>query len=76
MSRIWGFFLGNSLLSDVSFSPLLVKYLVLVPDVFNDIPELLQDTLQDQLLPSEWQLPLPPSFGFYFYICLDISLNS
>lgn len=37
----------------------LCKHAVLIPDVFNVIPELLQDTLQDQLLPTEWQLSLP-----------------
>lgn len=30
-------------------SPFLVKHVVLLPDVFNVIAELLQDTLQDQL---------------------------
>lgn len=54
----------------------MVRHLVLIPDVLNVIPELLQDTLQDQLLPSEWQLPLPPSFGLYFCISLDTTFNS
>lgn len=46
-------------------APLVVKHLVLIPDVFNVIPEL-QDSLQDQLLPSEWQLFLLPNCGFIF----------
>lgn len=52
------------------------KHLVLIPDVSDVIPELLQDTLQDQLLPSEWQPPLTSTFGFYFYVSLGITFNS
>lgn len=53
------FFLGDSPLSCMAFFLPLCKHAVLIPDVFNVIPELLQDTLQDQLLPTEWQLSLP-----------------
>lgn len=50
--------------------PLVVRHLVLIPNVFNVILKLLQDTLEDQFFPSEWQLSLPPNFGFCFYISL------
>ena len=49
---------------------------MLILDVSDVILELLQDTLQDQLLLSEWQPFLPLNFGFYFYISVYVTFNS
>lgn len=66
-------FLGNSPLSRVA-SPLVIGHAVLIPDVFNGIPELLQDALQDQRRPTEWQLSLPMLHAVF--ISQDTIFNS
>lgn len=75
----YSFFLSSSPLiicGFVIFFPCVFKHLVLILDVSDVIPELLQDTLQDQLLLSEWQPSLPPNFGLYFYISVYVTFNS